>query len=74
MDDKVVNFTGTTTLDFPAETLRDNIDWAQLESVLMMAVDKSGLVHIYANKSDVDPMLALIEKVKFDILSGAYSN
>jgi hypothetical protein len=73
MDDKIVAFTGTTTVDLPVQKLVDNIKWDQLDSVLVIGTDKNGEVHLFANKAEIDPMIALIERVKFDLLAGVYN-
>lgn len=62
-DDKVVSFTGITTLDFPPDKiLTKALD--RLEQVVVIGFDKEGDFYFASSKADGGSVLWLLEKAK----------
>jgi len=68
----VIYFSGMTSLPLPATRLRDNIDWDNVESALVIALDKDGVFEAYANNPDSTMSLFLAQKFAHKMLAGDY--
>lgn len=71
-DDKVVTLDVATTLDIPLERLRDNIEWEQLDTVLIIAFDKNDELRGYSNKAISHTHLYMMEMWKHKLLRGDF--
>jgi hypothetical protein len=72
MTDKIVNFTGPTTVEIPVEKMLENIDWENVNNLFILTTDKEGYIHAYANKQPTSDMFFMMEKFKFNLLAGTY--
>jgi len=65
----VVDFNGVTTLDTPVETVLMNALDADLNEVVIIAVDSEGDLRIASHTSNTSEVLFLMEMAKHEFLN-----
>ena len=68
----VLKYTGSTRLDLPCDQVINGVETEDLESVLVIGLDKKGNLVVHSNKADKAKILYLMELFKHAILSGHY--
>ncbi len=63
-DDKVVEFTGSTRLDLPVDTILSKVKKAKLDEIIVIGFDEEGDFYFASSKGDGGDMLWLLEKAK----------
>lgn len=69
--DNVVDFTGSTTLDLDPDRVLKNMV-GQVTEVLVIGLDHDGELVVAASNSNIAESIYLMEKFKFNVLSGYY--
>jgi hypothetical protein len=73
MSENVIEFSGITKLDIPAETILRRASEQGLTEVLVIGKRADGSIYALSSSESVGKNLELCEMFKFYLLSGEYS-
>lgn len=73
MSENVIEFTGITKLDIPAETILRRASEEGLTAVLVIGWDEDKVLRAFSTTADVGANLELCEMFKYQLISGEFA-